>query len=144
MARIRIELPEHFIFSTEIPLFQSHINYAGHLDNVQILSLVSEARIRFVSSLGYMELEVEGLGMIMADAGVQYKSEAFYGETMRIEMTPDDWHAKGFDLVWRMSDRETGREVARGKSGMLFYDYKQGKVQPVPEAFFRRASGAGC
>ncbi|RTL48438.1 MAG: thioesterase [Rhodocyclaceae bacterium] len=135
MARIHIDLPEHFIFSTEIPLYVSHINYGGHLDNALLLTVISEARVRFLKFLGYTELDVEGIGIIMVDAALQYRSEAFHGEVMVVEMTPADFHGKGCDLVWRMSEKTTGREVARGKSGMLFFDYKQRKVQPVPEGF---------
>jgi 4-hydroxybenzoyl-CoA thioesterase len=74
----------------------------------------------------------------MVDAAVQYKSEAFYGETMVVEMAPLNFHTKGFDLLYRMSDRDSGREVARGKSGLLFFDYTRRKVMPVPEGFLRR------
>ncbi len=138
MARIHIELPEHFIFATEVPLYISHINHGNHLDNALLLTIVSEARARLYASLGYTERDVEGLGMLMADAALQYKSEGFYGDVMVVEMMPTEWHDKGFDLVWRMSNKATGREVARGKSGMLFFDFTLGKVQPVPKAFINR------
>jgi 4-hydroxybenzoyl-CoA thioesterase len=135
MARIRIDLPERFVFSTELQLYIGHMNYGGHLDNALLLTLVSEARVRFFKSLGYTELNVEGVGIIAADAAVQYKSEAFHGETVVIEMTADDFNKYGCDLVWRMSEKTTGREVARGKTGIVFFDYEQRKMQLVPEAF---------
>jgi len=138
MARLRISLPEQFIFSTDIPLYISHINYGGHLDNALLLTVVSEARVRFFKSLGYSELDVEGLGVIMADAAVQYRSEAFHGETMVVQMTPVDLHDTGFDLAWCLTDKTSGREVARGKSGMLCFDYGQRKVQSVPAAFLNK------
>lgn len=138
MSRVHISLPDHFIFSTEIPLYISHINYGGHLDNALLLTVVSEARVRLLKFLGYTELDVEGIGIVMADAAVQYKSEAFHGEIMVVEMTPVNIHGKGFDLVYRMSDRASGREVARGKSGMLFFDYSQRKVAPIPAGFMQR------
>ena len=56
MARIKIDLPDHFVFSTEIPIYIGHINYGHHLDNALLLSLISEARVRFFKSLGYTEL----------------------------------------------------------------------------------------
>ena len=55
MPRIVIQLPPRFAFTTEIPVYVGHINYGGHLDNAAMLSLVSEARIRFLASLGYTE-----------------------------------------------------------------------------------------
>jgi len=141
MARIQIDLPEQFRFATEIPLYIGHINYGGHLDNALLLSLVSEARVRFFKSLGYSELDVEGVGIVVADAAVQYKAEAFHGETMVVAMTPVDFNKYGCDLVWQMTDQASGREVARGKTGILFFDYGPRKVAPVPAAFLAKLQG---
>lgn len=138
MARIIIDLPSHFIFSTELPIYIGHINNAQHLDNAALLTLVSEARVRFFRALGYEELDVEGVGIVVADAAIQYKSEAFHGETMVIEMTTTDFNKYGCDLVWRMSDQASGREVARGKSGILFFDYSARRPVHVPEGFLAK------
>ncbi|HNQ77026.1 MAG TPA: thioesterase family protein [Pseudothauera hydrothermalis] len=138
MARIQIDLPEHFAFATDITLYLSHINYGGHLDNALLLTVVSEARVRWLKSMGYGELDVEGLGIIVADAALQYKSEAFHGETMRVEMAAREFGKYGCDLVWRMNERDSGREVARGKTGIVFFDYGARKVAAVPEGFRRR------
>lgn len=141
MPRIQIDLPEHFPFSTEITLYLSHMNYRGHLDNALLLTLVSEARARFFKSLGYPELDVvEGLGIIVSDAAVQYKSEAFHGETMVVSMAADSFNKYGCDLLWQMTDLASGREVARGKTGIVFFDYTARKIAALPEAFMRRST----
>lgn len=138
MARIHIDLPEHFGFSTEIPLYTSHINAAGHLDNAQLFFIVSEARERFLQSMGYHSKNIEGLSIILADAAAQYKSEAFYGEVLVVAMTATDFNKRGCDFVYRVTDRASGREVARGKSGVVFFDYSQRQVADVPAAFRAR------
>jgi len=138
MARIVIDLPERFAFSTELTVYLSHINYGNHLDNALLLTLVSETRLRFLKSLGYTELDVEGVGIIVADAAVQYKSEAFHGEVLVAAMTPVDFNKYGCDLVWRLSEKDSGREVARGKTGIVFFDYTSRKMAPVPAAFRQR------
>lgn len=142
MPRIKIDLPERFIFSTDIPIYIGHINYGHHLDNSQMLSLVSEARVRFFKSLGYSELDVEGVGIIVADVAAQYRAEAFHGETMVVEMTPDDFNKYGCDLVWRLSDKAGGREIARGKHGIVFFDYAERKATAVPPAFIAKVQAA--
>lgn len=142
MARIKIELPASLPFSTEIPLYVEHMNHGNHLDNARLLSLVSEARVRWLKSMGYAELDIEGLGIIVADAALQYLSEAFHGETMVIEMGTDGFNKYGCDIVWRMRDQTSGREVARGKTGIVFFDYGSRKVAPAPEGFRRRVLGA--
>ncbi|NMG75488.1 acyl-CoA thioesterase [Aromatoleum diolicum] len=140
MPRIRIDLPEHFAFSTELQIYASHINEAAHLDNAQLLTLVSEARQRFFKSLGYTQTQVEGVGTVVADAATQYVSEAFHGETLVIEMAANDFNKYGCDLVYRVCDRDSGREVARGKIGIVFFDYGNRKVVAVPERFREQLS----
>lgn len=139
MPRISIDLPARFLFSTEVQIYLSHINEAAHLDNAQLLTLVSEARQRFFQSLGYTQTQVEGVGIVVADAAVQYLSEAFHGETLVIEMTADDFSKYGCDLVYCIRERDSGREVARGKTGIVFFDYAARKVAPVPQAFRAKA-----
>jgi acyl-CoA thioesterase FadM len=138
MARVVFELPAKFTFATELQVYISHVNQGGHLDNAQLLSLVSEARLRFFKSLGYAEADVEGVSTVVGDMVAQYKSEAFHGETLRVEMVPADFNKYGFDLVFRMSDKLTGREVARGKTGVVFIDRVTRKVTPVPPAILQR------
>jgi 4-hydroxybenzoyl-CoA thioesterase len=140
MPRIKIDLPERFIFSTEVPIYINHINYGNHLDNSALISLVSEARVRFFKALGYSELDVEGVGIVVADVAAQYRSEAFHGETMVIEMAADDFNKYGCDLVWRLSDKASGREVARGKHGIMFFDYAVRKPTAAPEAFVAKVT----
>ncbi len=52
MPRIQFQRPQHFFFSTDIQIYISHVNQSGHLDNAQLLTLVSEARVRFFKTLG--------------------------------------------------------------------------------------------
>lgn len=141
MPRIKIELPDRFVFKTEIPIYINHINYGNHLDNTALLALVSEARVRFLKALDYSEMNVEGVGVIVADAAVQYRSEAFHGETMLIEMTANDFNKYGCDLVWRLTDQASGREVARGKHGIMFFDYAARKPTSAPAAFVAKVGG---
>ena len=140
MPRIKIDLPEYFAFSTEIPVYIGHINYGHHLDNAALISLVAEARVRFFRSLGYSELDVEGVGIVVADVAAQYKSEAFHGETLVVDMAADDFNRFGCDLVWRITDRDSGREVARGKHGIVFFDYAVRKPKDVPPAFVAKVT----
>ena len=135
MARIQIDIPQQLPFTTEVPLYLCHINYGGHLDNALLLTVVSETRVRFLQFLGYTEMDVEGVGTIIADAAVQYRSEAFHGEVMTVRMGAVEFSKHGCDFVWSMNEKSSGREVARGKTGIVFFDYAQRKVAPVPEKF---------
>lgn len=138
MSRVHTPLPDHFPFSTQIPVEKAHCNDGGHLDNLVLLSLLTTARSRWWQSLGYHERDIEGLGIVIADAALQYRTEAFEGEVLHIEMTANDFNRRGCDIVWRVSECDTGREVARGKWGVVFFDYRVRKVAELPAAFRAR------
>ena len=143
MPRIQFTLPDRFIFATDMQIYISHVNQGGHLDNAQLLTLVSEARVRFFKTLGYTEGNVAGHPIVVGDIVAQYKSEGFHGETMRVSMVPQDFNAYGFDLVFQMACLDTGREVARGKIGIVFIDKASRKVAPVPQAFLETVTALG-
>jgi acyl-CoA thioesterase FadM len=148
MPRLILDLPPAFAFSTEVQIYLSHVNTGGHLDNAQLLALVSEARVRFFKWLGLREFDVGDLNIVVADMMAQYKSEGFHGEVMRIAMQPADLNRYGFDLWFHMTEASQGREVARGKSGIVFVSRATGKPAPLPEPLRERfvevAAGASA
>ncbi len=50
-------------------------------------------------------------------------------------MTVTDFNPYGCDFVYRVTEKASGREVARAKTGIVFFDYRQRTVQPVPSVF---------
>ncbi|MBN2430156.1 MAG: thioesterase family protein [Acidobacteria bacterium] len=135
MARIRIHLPSEFPFRTELTVRISDINYGGHLGNDAVLSLVHEARLRFFATHGLSEMDVGGCGIIMVDTAVEYRGEGFHGDRLLVEVGVGDVSAKGCDVLYRVSRPADGLEIARAKTGIVFYDYERRKVVRMPPAF---------
>lgn len=140
MPRIQIDLPDTFLFSTELPVRIADINYGGHVGNDSILTIMQEARVIFYRSLGFKdEMNFEGtVGQIIADAAIQYKSESFIGDVLVVELAVADFNKYGFDMLYRISNKASGKEVARGKTGIVCFDYAKKKVASVPEILIRR------
>jgi len=135
MARVELNLPEKFMFGTEIPVRISDINYGNHLGNDAVLSLLHEARLQFFKQYGFKESDIGGSGIIMVDSVVMYLSQAFYGDLLLIEVTVADLNKYGFDLLYRITNIQTGKEVVRAKTGMLAFDYTKNRVVSVPQTF---------
>jgi acyl-CoA thioester hydrolase len=138
MSRITINLPPYFIFSTNIPIRIGDINRGQHLGHDALFAILEEARMRFFNGMGYTEEGIGGVSYIMVDAAVIYKRQGYYGQTLKVEIAATDITAKGCDLVHRVTDAENGDEVARAKTGILFYDYERKKVTAIPEALRER------
>lgn len=136
MARLQIELPANFLFTTDIPVRVSDLNYGNHLGHDSLLTMLQEARVSFYRKLGYVnELSFEGsVGQIMADVAVVYKSEAFLGDVLVVSLGVADSSKYGFDMVYLVTNKSTSREVARGKTGIVCFDYTTKKIAPIPES----------
>jgi acyl-CoA thioester hydrolase len=142
MARIKLTLPSNLPFRTELPIRISDINYGGHLGNDAVLSLVHEARIRFLRNLGYTEFNIEGLGILMTDAIVVYSSEGHYGDDIIIETGVTDFQMTSCDFVFRLINKATEKEIARAKTGIVFMNAQTRKISPLPEVFHKKCNTA--
>lgn len=136
MARIKIDLPASFNYSTRFDVRITDLNYGAHVGNDKVLSFLHEARVRFLQSLGYSELNMEGVSMIMADAALIFKSEIFYGDELLISVQPVECSRVGFDLIYKIENKsvEKMEMVAIAKTAMVCYDYHLKKVTALPEA----------
>jgi acyl-CoA thioesterase FadM len=135
MGRIRIDTPDTFLFSCTIPVRITDINYGGHVGNDTLLTLVHEARMQFLAQFGYTEMNLAGAGLIMADAGIEFKKELFYGDQVIASVTAGDFSRIGFDLYYKL-EKETAAGktlVALAKTGMICYDYSKKKMVAVPD-----------
>jgi YbgC/YbaW family acyl-CoA thioester hydrolase len=135
MARLQLDLPTDFKFTTEIPVRVTDLNYGGHVGNDSILSIMQEARVQFYRASGFeSEIKLDGaVGQIISDAAIIYKSESFLGDVLVVNIAVTDFTKYGFDLLYLITNKETAKEVARGKTGVVCFDYERRKVSSVPE-----------
>jgi len=137
MPRIKLELPEKFQFQTEIPVRITDLNYGNHLANDALLSILHEARVRFLARFGYTEVDIEGYGIIMGDAAIVYKSQAFYGDILKIDIAVTELSKKSCDFFYLVSNPK-GKTIALAKTGIVFYDYQNQKPVRIPRSFLAK------
>jgi acyl-CoA thioesterase FadM len=142
MARLKLELPPEFPFSTTLTVRVTDLNYGNHLGNDALLGLIHEARVRFLAALGFSEMDVAGVGTLMADCAIVYKAQGFLGDRLTVAVAAGEFSRIGCDLFYRLT-RADGVELARAKTGIVFYDYSEQRTRPVPEAFTRALACAG-
>lgn len=139
MARLDLALPTTFIYSTELIVRVNDLNYGAHVGNDNMLTLMQQARINFYNENGFKnEISFEGsVGQVISDALVIYKTEAFLGDTLIIQLAIADINKYGFDMLYHVTNKLTTKEVARGKTGIVCFDYNKRKVATIPESLLR-------
>ena len=121
MPKTRLLLPDHFTFTTEIPIRITDLNYGGHVGNDSVLSILHEIRMQFLRHHGYTELDLAGTGMIMADVVIEFRSEVFYGESIRASVAAAEFSRVGFDLYYKLEKevKDNWIMVAAARTGMV-------------------------
>lgn len=131
MARLTLEFPDHsFCYQTQLTVRVTDINGANHLGNDSMISMISEARARFLFDYGIREA-----GIIVTDLATTYRAEAHARDHLLFEVGVMDFNKYGGDIIFRITRPADGTLVAMAKSGFVFFDYQVGKVMPIPEAF---------
>lgn len=130
MPRIKIKIPGPSLFSTQMQVRVSDLNYGHHLANDSVLTLCHEARVRLLKHLGLSELDNDGTGLIMADSGVEYKSQASLGEIITVSVSIDNIRDVGFDVYYELVAEN--RLVARVKTGHVGFDYAAKRMVKLP------------
>lgn len=141
MPRLRLDLPTSLPFRTQLPVRIADVNYGGHLGNDAVLSLVHEARLQFLASMGYSEQNIEGAAVIMADAQIVYRSEGHYGDLLNADVGFGEMEGVSFEIYTLLAHAASGKEVARVKTTLVCFDYTARKPVPVPPALLRRRGG---
>ncbi len=136
MARIKIQLPDSFSFTTWIPVRITDINYGGHVGNHTVLSIIHEARMQFLQQYGYTEMNFGGVGMIMSDVGIEFKNELFYGDKIKASVVITEVSKVSFAFCYKLEKETNGRMVTAvvARTGMVCFNYDVKKMAPVPEA----------
>jgi acyl-CoA thioester hydrolase len=135
MARIKLAIPQKFIFQTKLNIRITDLNYGGHVGNDSILTMIHEARMQFLQHAGYTELNMAGAGLIMADVAIEFKNELFYGDQLLVSVVAGDFSRIGFDIYYQMEKINEDKPIliAVAKTGMVCYDYNSKKVISVPK-----------
>ncbi len=134
MERIKLTLPANFTFATILFIRVTDLNYGGHVGNDTFLTLMQEARQQFLLQHGYTELNFAGVGIMIADAAVEYKKELNYGDAVKISVAATGFDKYSFDLYYKLEivSGDTFVLAGKGKTGVLCYDYEQKKMVSVP------------
>ncbi|MGE5652364.1 thioesterase family protein [Noviherbaspirillum sp. UKPF54] len=139
MARLKLEFPEdQYLYSTQLTVRVTDINGANHLGNDSMISMISEARARFLFEFGIEETQGDGTGIIVTDLATTYRTEAHARDQLLFEVGVMDFNKYGGDITFRITRPRDGALVAMAKSGFVFFNYRSKKVVPMPELFYRK------
>ena len=135
MQRVKIDPPENFIFSMQRKVGISDVNYARHIDSVAMIQIIHEARLQLLAKLGFTESNIYGLGMVVTDMAIDFRSESFANDLLIIDVGVSKFNKYGFDIVFQITNNALDTVVCIAKLGVVFFDFDKHKLAEIPRIF---------
>ncbi len=137
MPRIKLSEQEAYEFQFSIQVRPQDVNYAGHLGNDSLISLVGTTRAYLFRSMGLSEMDLgDGqTGIIIKDMAVNYRAEAFMFDELLFETHIGEVVGKGFRMFHRI--RNGMKIVALVETGFVTYNYATKNTVPIPPSFLK-------
>ncbi|MCB1192155.1 MAG: thioesterase family protein [Leptospiraceae bacterium] len=135
MARIDIELPEKFIYSTSVYIRKNDVTEGIHVAFDTMWNLVREAHHNFLVDVGFTLTDINGTGLVFTNGLIVYQSEVSAGDTLLYEIALDNFTEKSCEYFFKISQKDSKKPVAKVRITILFFDYKTKKACAVPKEF---------
>ncbi len=135
-----MKIPElkNILFTTTLSVRIYDVNYGNHLGHDSLISLLHEARMRFLKSMGYSEIDIQQVGILITSLAVNYLSEAFFADNLVINIGIGEKTRTSLELLYQVINENSKKIVANAITTITFYDYRNKKVSKIPEEFMVR------
>lgn len=144
MPAEKIQMPERFFdVVIKIPVRITDINYGDHVGNDAFISIIHEARMQLLQHYHYSELNIEGIGLIMAELKVQFKNESFYKDIIEVRIGAANISRSSFTFIYQLTTPRENKHllIAHAATTMVCYNYENKKVVSIPEQFIKLLNG---
>jgi acyl-CoA thioesterase FadM len=134
MAKIKIVFPDNELITVYIPVRINDINYGNHVGNDAFVSIIHEARLQWLKKYNFSEMDIGGVGLIMSDLTIQFKSESFYGDTISVKIACGETTRVSFELFYQLTTKRNNENkiLAVAITNMVCYNYAIKKVAELP------------
>ena len=113
----------------------AYINYGDHLGNDSFISILHEARLRFLKSIGCTERNIDGKSLIQKNLSVEYLKQVFHGDCLTVELSIEKPNKASINIIYNMFN-SNGEHVLSARTLIVFFDYQNQKIVRTPSLFF--------
>ncbi|MHA6261296.1 acyl-CoA thioesterase [Sporosarcina sp. CAU 1771] len=107
---------------------------SGHVSNTSYFSYFEEARIKFLTELGFIKRDRnERINFILGRTDCDFLAQAFALQTLTVTTEVLKIGKKSFTVRHEIKDTENNVLIAKGTAVMVCFDYEAQQTIPVSE-----------
>jgi acyl-CoA thioester hydrolase len=119
-------------FETSFKVIFRDLDAMGHVNNAVYFTYMETARTEFFAER-FRVKDPKMLPVIVAEASCTYLAPLYMRDLLKVHLGVSRIGRRSFDFAYFMTC-DDGRTVARGKTGMVTYDYEQARAIPIPDS----------
>ena len=127
-----------FRFRTTVEIRFRDIDALGHVNNAVYFTYFEIARSAYFAAVQGRRLGIKDFGIVVAEASCRYRSPAFYGERLIVEVATTSLRSRSFELRYRITVEDEGRLVAEGRTVLVAYDHRARRTTTLTPALRRQ------
>ena len=124
-----------FPFSTIMPVRITDINYGMHLGHIATAGIFHNARVLFMTTNGFEDMNIDGVGLILLNSQYSFKSEATFNTNLLVNVAVDNISKLKFNFIYQALNHNTGVVISEGREEFSCFDYTKRKITRIPARF---------
>jgi acyl-CoA thioester hydrolase len=129
---------EEFRFYLPIQVRYGDLDPQRHVNNSRFFTYMEQGRISYFQHLGLWDgVDFDRMGAILLEAKIIFHEPITYGQSIRVGVRTEKLGNKSLEVITIIEDTASGKEVARGHSILVAYDYKSGQSMVIPDEWRR-------
>lgn len=121
------------IFTFNYPVQIDNLDFMAIVGNSEWVTLLTRARIELLDKIEFpiTEMMKQKIGGVVSNLSIKFKKPAYYGDNLKITITPDSPFKKGLTLKY-LVENQNKEECLSADITIIFVDEKSKPVE-MPE-----------
>ena len=135
-----MNVKSNLLFSTELIVQVNHLNYGNHLGYDAALSILQEARLRWLKTImpSMSEINIENnIGWVVKDLQINYNSEARHADQLIVNLYLSNVSNIRLCLDHEITNTTSGKNLCNGKISLVFFDFNLRKPAKIPKVLLQ-------
>ena len=125
---------EEFRFYLPIQVRYGDLDPQRHVNNSRFFTYMEQGRVSYFQHLGLWDgVDFDHMGIILLEMKISFHEPITYGQSIRVGVRTEKLGNKSLEVITIIEDTASGKEVARGRSVLVAYDYLSGQSMVIPD-----------
>ena len=126
-----------FKVNTQIHVRFADIDAMGHVNHAKFFTYMEQARVAYFKKVPELDFS-DHMGqpknsVILASIQCDFLSPAFLDEVLNVGIRISRLGRSSIEMEYLIRTKDGSREVAKGKSTLVYFDYDSQKTQAIPQ-----------